>query len=127
MKGKVLYWSPRILAILSVLFMMMFSADCFGDGNPIGKQLSCFLMHNIPVFILTMVLIISWKWEMVGGILFILLTIAACYFFRVFSGNMGALIVLTPFLLTGILFILDDVYRNRNTVKEPGNPVENEE
>jgi len=30
------------------------------------------LMHNIPVFILTAVLVISWKYEIVGGITFIL-------------------------------------------------------
>jgi len=29
-------------------------------------------MHNIPVFILTILLIISWKHEIVGGIAFIL-------------------------------------------------------
>ena len=29
-------------------------------------------MHNIPVFILTAVLLISWKYEIVGGIVFIL-------------------------------------------------------
>jgi hypothetical protein len=51
MKLKLLYWFPRILAILTGLVMMLFSFDSFGGDNPFGKQLLEFLMHNIPVFV----------------------------------------------------------------------------
>ena len=66
------YWPPRILGILFVLWLMLFSLDIF-DGNYgfWGTVLGLF-MHNIPALILLAVLIISWKYEIVGGIVFIL-------------------------------------------------------
>lgn len=70
--SKFVYWTPRILSILFLLFLAMFSLDIF-DGNYgfWGTILGLF-MHNIPVFILTAILVISWKHEIVGGIAFIL-------------------------------------------------------
>jgi hypothetical protein len=104
MKNKILYWTPRILAILAILFMMMFSLDCFDMG---GKDaLICLVMHNIPAFIIIIVLVIAWKWELVGGILFVVAFFAAGIFFRSFNGNPASLIVIAPFLVTGLLFIL---------------------
>jgi hypothetical protein len=63
-------------------------------------------MHNIPVLIILGILIAAWKWELIGGILFIAASIAGMIFFNVFNGNWGALIIMTPFVVTGILFIL---------------------
>jgi hypothetical protein len=117
MKAKALYWIPRIFTILSILFMMMFSLDVFGGKEPLSKELLGFLMHNIPVLILIVVLVIAWKWEVVGGVLFIVSAIAGSMFFKAFSGNSGALIVMGPFFIVGILFILHDVLYGNNSEK----------
>ncbi|HJX50145.1 MAG TPA: hypothetical protein VJ438_01650 [Candidatus Nanoarchaeia archaeon] len=70
--SKFIYWTPRILSIIFILFLAMFSLDIF-DGNYgfWGTILGLF-MHNIPVLILIGVLIVAWKYEVVGGIAFIL-------------------------------------------------------
>jgi len=109
MKEKILFWAPRILAILAILFMMMFSIDCFGGNYTLREQLVCFVMHNIPAYMLILALIIAWKWEMAGGILFLLAALAGSIYFRAFSGNPGVLIILLPFVVTGILFIIHEV------------------
>jgi hypothetical protein len=106
MKNKILYWSPRILAILAILFMMIFSMDCFGGDYNLKEKLTCFVMHNIPAFIIILILVIAWKWEMIGGVLFVIAFFAGSIFFNGFGKNWGALIIMVPFLLTGILFIL---------------------
>lgn len=67
-----IYWTPRILSIMFILFLAMFSLDVFGNGYSFWEVVIAFLMHNIPVFILIVVLWISWKYEIVGGIAFIL-------------------------------------------------------
>jgi hypothetical protein len=114
MKNRLLFWSTRILAILAILFFFLFSFDCFGGGS-VSKQITCFLMSNIPAFILIVILLIAWKHEMIGGVLFIAAMLAGSFFFRVFTGNPGALIVLSPLLLVGILFILQDgMFRGKN-------------
>ena len=106
MKTKAFFWTPRILAIIAILFMVMFSFDVFGGNEPPARKILGFLMHNIPAFILTGILAVAWKWEVIGGILFIIAAIAASFFFRAFSGNPGSMILLAPFFLAGLLFIL---------------------
>jgi hypothetical protein len=66
-------------------------------------------MHNIPAFILIVVLIVAWKWELAGGILFLLAALAGSIYFRGFAGNWGVLIIMAPFVITGIMFILHQV------------------
>ena len=118
MKEKTLYWVPRIFTIIALLFMLMFSFDVFDGNETFGRKLLGFLMHNIPVLILIAILIIAWKWEFAGGVLFIIAFIVSCYFFRSFAGNPGSLIVTSPFLITGILFIIHHfLYRKNSTGK----------
>jgi hypothetical protein len=113
MKEKTLYWIPRILTILAIIFMIMFSFDVFGGDEPLGRKLLGFLMHNIPPLILTGILLIAWKWELVGGALFIIAAIGGSIYFKAFSGNFGILIVMAPFLIVGILFILHNYLYNK--------------
>jgi len=70
--NKFIFWTPRILSILFILFLSMFSLDIFGNDYTFWETVVGLFMHNIPVFILTILLIISWKHEIVGGIAFIL-------------------------------------------------------
>lgn len=106
MKSRILYWIPRVLAIVSSLFMAMFSLDSFGGNESFGMKMLGFLMNNIPVLIVTSILVVAWKWEVAGGILFILAFIAGTIFFHSFTGNPGSIVVIAPFLIIGILFIL---------------------
>jgi len=70
--GHFVFWTPRILAIAFIAFLTIFSFDVFGQGYGFWGTILAFLMHNIPVFILLIVLLISWKHEIVGAVVFIL-------------------------------------------------------
>ncbi|MDP1695784.1 MAG: hypothetical protein Q8L29_02645 [archaeon] len=70
--SKFVYWTPRILSIVFILFLVLFSLDVFGNGLTFWQTALAFLMHNIPVIILAIALWISWKYEWVGGVAFIL-------------------------------------------------------
>ena len=70
--GKFTYWSPRILSILFILFLSLFSLDIFDLRLGFWGTILGLFMHNIPSLVLTAILIISWKHEIVGGIVFIL-------------------------------------------------------
>ena len=118
MTSKILYWIPRLLAIISILFMTMFSFDVFGGNEPFGAQILGFLIHNIPVLILIAILIFAWMREVIGGVLFILASIIGTWFYHSFTGNPGSLIVIAPFLLIGILFILHAVFFGVSPVKK---------
>ena len=110
---KVLYWAPRIIAILAILLMMMFSMDCFGEYGSLKDQLICFVMHNLPSFAFIASLAIAWKWEIIGGILFILSFVAAGILFGSFTGNFASLVIIGPLLICGMLFILHDKLKKK--------------
>ncbi|MDD4995556.1 MAG: hypothetical protein PHW53_03785 [Patescibacteria group bacterium] len=70
--NKFIYWTPRILSIMFILFLMLFSLDIFDMDLNFCETLVGLFMHNIPALFLLIILIISWKYEIVGGIAFIL-------------------------------------------------------
>ncbi|MBI3622933.1 hypothetical protein HY212_02530 [Candidatus Pacearchaeota archaeon] len=125
MKNKInkwIYWLPRILSILFILFISIFAFDVFDEFY--GLELVIVLvMHLIPSFILMILLIISWKHEIVGGVAFIIAGIAHMvssvvragvepwYIFAAFS-----LIIDVPAFAIGILWILN--WKNKKKLKK---------
>jgi hypothetical protein len=45
--NKYLYWTPRILGIIFVLFLMMFSLDVFDTGLTLDQTILALFIHNI--------------------------------------------------------------------------------
>ena len=70
--SKSLYWTPRILSLLFILFLMLMSLDVFSSELSFWEIVLGLFMHNIPAVVLLIVLFISWRYEIVGGIAFIL-------------------------------------------------------
>ena len=104
MNKKFLYWLPRILGILFTLFISIFALDTFGEGIPFLEAVVGFLIHLIPTYIVIAVLLIAWKWELVGGILFIL--VGASYLVWTHISHWTAFLLIGgPPVLIGILFI----------------------
>ena len=106
MSKKVIMWSARIIGILAILFVMVFSLDCFDEYTEITDKLYCFMMHNRYIILPLLALIIAWKWELIGGVLYILIFLAGGIFFDSFSGNPASLPVMAPFLIAGSLFAI---------------------
>ncbi len=116
------YWTPRILSIIFILFLAMFSLDVFDMKLGFwGTALGLF-MHNIPVFVLLIVLLISWKHEIVGGVVFILA--GALYVLMILMNVLRnsfewymvvwILTIAGPAFLIGILFIINWRKRQNN-------------
>ena len=110
--SKWIYWTPRILSILFILFLAMFSLDVFDSASTFSEILIGLFMHNIPVLILLIVLLISWRYEIVGGIAFILaglLYIITLLMKPQFEWYMLSWVVTIsgPAFLVGILWILN--------------------
>jgi hypothetical protein len=113
---KLLCWFPRILGILFILFISMFALDVFGEYS-FPEILIALFMHLIPSFILIIILVVAWKWERIGGILYIMLSILFTLFFRTYQDIIVFLLISFPVLLTGILFILNSRKEKKETKK----------
>jgi hypothetical protein len=94
---KILYWTPRVLSILYICFISIFALDAFDEP----QWLLALLIHLIPSYILIAFTIISWKKELLGGILFIIVGLVLLYITR-FEG----LIIALPAFVIGGFFIL---------------------
>lgn len=70
--SKSLYWTPRILSIVFICFLSLMSLDVFDLELNFWQTVVAFFMHCLPALFLLFVLIISWKYEIVGGVVFIL-------------------------------------------------------
>lgn len=109
--NRFVYWSPRILSIVFILFLGLMSLDVFSYELSFWQILVGLFMHNIPTFILLIVLIISWKYEIVGGITFIL---AGLFYIIMVSRTVAwylalswSLTIAGPAFLIGILFMIN--------------------
>ena len=77
---RVLCWIPRILVILAILFLSLFALDSFSPQLTFWQNITSFLIHLIPSFILTGILIFAWKHEKTGGIIFTIFGLAFSIF-----------------------------------------------
>ncbi len=120
---KVFHWLPRIICILAILFVSLFAADAFAPELTIWQQLGAFVIHLIPSFILLAFLIVAWKWEYIGGIIFIIIGLGLSPFVFVHNYKMNDSIwmslwiiaaIAIPFAIVGILFIISHFLKKKN-------------
>jgi hypothetical protein len=104
---RVIYWAPRVAAILIIFFITLFSLDVFEmDASPL-ELLGAFLMHSLPSIFLIMLLIFAWRRPVIGFIAFLL---AGIIFLRfvIFGFNLGHFLLFSgPLLLVSALFYAD--------------------
>jgi hypothetical protein len=119
---KILHWTPRILCILAILFISLFALDAFNPDLTIWQQIGDFLMHLLPSFALLALLIVAWKWELIGGIIFALIGLGFSPFIYSHNYKMNnslwmsisiIMMITVPFIVVGILFILS-YYKKRS-------------
>lgn len=110
---RLLFWAPRALCILFAVFGGLFALRAFGEGYAFWLTMLVLLMHLIPVGIILVVLAVSWRWELVGAIVF--------SFFGVLGiiGIVGSpgqaewyvYLIICAWFLMGFLFLINRLYR----------------
>jgi len=124
--NKILYWTPRILTIVFILFLGLFALDAFEGDQSLIKKSGGFLIHLIPNFVLILILIVAWKREWVGTIAF---TLAGIAYIIMFWGRFPVatyLIISGPLFLIGILFWLNWMNRKKLSPKKESNAMTGE-
>ena len=108
---KLLYWAPRTLCIVFTILISFFALDVFGESKGIWETILALLMHLIPTFILIVVLVITWRREWIGGILFILLGLLYIIWGWGRFDLSVYFLMAGPLVIVGILFLLNWKYR----------------
>ncbi len=97
-------WVARLASIAFAFFLSIFAVDVFSEGLGFGKTFFALLMHLIPSMLILLVLLISWRWEWVGGLVYILLGFLYGYLSRNRFEWTNIAIITTPLFVLGILF-----------------------
>ncbi len=107
----VVFWMPRILCVLFAVFISLFALDVFGEGYDFWETIVALLMHLIPTGIILIALVIAWRWEWVGALLF--LALGVWYVIMAWGEFewVTYLVIVGPLLLVGALFLVNWLYR----------------
>lgn len=128
MKTRVRFirWLPRILAMVIIFLVSLFALDSFEGDFSIWRKLLGFFIHLIyPSLVFLAILILAWRRELLGGILWIIASLILSWIvFKInYLDNDPARRTLLPLLLiglplisVGLLFILS------HYLKEKSNP-----
>ena len=108
---RLLFWTPRVVCILFAVFISLFALDVFSAGYSVPKTILALLMHLIPTGIIVIVLIISWRWEWVGAILFSALAALYVVWFWGRFPLLTYFCISGPLVLLGFLFMFNWIYR----------------
>jgi hypothetical protein len=109
-----LYWLPRIISVLFIAFLLLFSFDIFSMNGSVGEKVKGLLISNIPVIALVIILLIAWAREYVGGILFAAAAIFFTFFFKTYENIESFMLISFPLLLVAFLFISDGCSKKKN-------------
>ncbi len=112
MKNKFLHWAPRILSILFVGFLCLFSFDGFTKFNG-WQTILAVAMHLLIPAIVLLGTIIAWKKDLVGVIVFFVFAIYYVYMVGLDRHWSWYVSISGPALLTSILFFINWL-RNRS-------------
>lgn len=102
--NSTLYYLPRAIGVLGILFISIFAFDVFEAGTPLPEMLLGLFMHLVPSFVLTVLLVLAWKFELLGGVLFVLISLVPFLFLPNEWWVNGILAL--PFFITGLLFVV---------------------
>lgn len=99
-------WAPRVLAMLLAAFFSLFAVDAFSERYSFFETIGKLLIHLIPSIIVIATVALAWKWELVGAIVFTVLSVAYG------AGTIGRgmtdwwVAMGSPMMLIGILYFI---------------------
>jgi uncharacterized membrane protein len=109
---KIIYWLSRVLSIAFVILLSLFALDVFSEYS--GWQAAWgFFIHLLPSIFLLAVVLISWKYDLIGAIVF--LGFAVFYVLMVGLDRPWSwyATISGPALVVGILFLLTWIQKRK--------------
>ena len=108
---KIFHWTPRILGILMTLFIGMFALDAFDPRLALLRQILNFLIQLIPAYIALVTVVIAWKWDLAGGLIYLLLSLS--YSVWAVHHPLWILAISLPLITLSILFFMSWYFRRK--------------
>lgn len=89
----------------------MFALDTFDEGHGLWQTALALSIHLVPSLLVVAVLVVAWRWEWVGALLYAML--ATAYTVRVLPAHISwALTIALPMLVIAALFLMNWLKRS---------------
>lgn len=116
MKSRVILWLARGLTILYIFLFFILSLDVFEGPQSAWNKFGGFLIHNIPVVLLIILMVYTWRRSLLSGLVFILFGIFTIFFFRTTEKSFYVFMSISlPIILTGLLYIIAWYMKRKET------------
>lgn len=102
---RILFWAPRALGLAFALFLSIFALDVFGEGYGFWNTVLALAMHLIPTAIVVVALVLAWRWEWIGAVLFA--AAGTLYLVNTLRHPDWILLVSGPLFLIAVLFLVN--------------------
>jgi len=93
----VLFYVPRILAILLAIFYGLFAFD-----TPLGIG---FLVHLIPTLLILACVVAFWKYDIAACVSFLLIDVAVTFYYSTWSSTSHFLLITVPYSIICLLYL----------------------
>jgi hypothetical protein len=67
---RTLFWMPRIVSLGYIAFFCLFALVVSGDSYSYWRTIIDFIHHLVPALVLSVGLILAWRWEWIGTVLY---------------------------------------------------------
>ncbi|GAB4142313.1 MAG: hypothetical protein Fur0015_11490 [Ignavibacteriales bacterium] len=106
MLAKISYWLPRVFGIIIIVFISAFALDVFDEKLSFIQLILALLIHLIPSYILMIVLLIAWKREIIGSLLYSALAVLYLIFTQAKFPFVTYAFIMGGLFLNSILFLV---------------------
>ena len=93
----VLFYAPRVLAILLAVFYGLFAFD-----TPLGAG---FLVHLIPSLLIVACVAAFWKYDLAGCLSFLIIDVAVTVYYSTWASASHFLLITVPYSLICLLYL----------------------
>lgn len=111
-KESILFWLPRIISIFFILFISLFATDVFNEYS-FPDVIIALAMHLLPSILLLTFLVLSWKNDLIGGILYFIGWISFLLFFWERDHLSTQIIISSPLLVTSLMFFINYLFSRK--------------
>ncbi|WP_439183069.1 DUF7670 domain-containing protein [Carboxylicivirga taeanensis] len=121
--GDILFWTPRLMCIVAIVVLAMLSFDAFKPEVASWHEVRTFVLQMIPSVTLILLLVIAWRKELTGGLIFIIIGLGLSVIVFYYHHQLGHsflrslisfFLIAFPPTLAGFLFVGHYFYKKKH-------------
>ena len=106
-------WIPRLFSIFLIIYFGLFTLEVWYQDVSLAQKLIDLIIHLIPSIVMLICLLVSWRFQTAGGMMFVVAGFGSAIFFNTFSSLTDFILISFPIFISAILFFISDSLEDR--------------